>query len=134
MVDPEAGATLFRDARRRIIALATTLNAEQLNSPVPACPQWTVRDLLGHLAGGTADVVHNNLAGAPGEEWTAAQVSAQAARSVAEILEEWNSLGPGWKSSPAGPSTRALSCAIPIWTPASRGRSLRRARPAPPAR
>src|SRR6185369_10707342 len=97
MVDPEASATLFRDARRRIIALAGTLNAEQLNSPVPACPQWTVRDLLGHLAGGTADVVHNNLSGAPGEEWTAAQVSARAGRPVAEIMAEWEKLGPDWE-------------------------------------
>lgn len=97
MVDPEGSATLYRDARHRIMVIAEKLDAEQLATPVPACPKWTVRDLLGHLAGGTADVVNNNLSGAPGEEWTAAQVTSRAGRTVKELMAEWDSLGPQWE-------------------------------------
>src|SRR5690349_7059712 len=97
MDDPEGSATLYRDARHRIMTIAEKLDTEQLAAPVPACPKWTVRDLLGHLAGGTADVVNNNLSCAPGEEWTSAQVTSRAGRSVDELLTEWDSLGPQWE-------------------------------------
>lgn len=97
MVDPEVGATLFRDARRRIIELAGSLDAAQLTLTVPACPKWTIRDLLGHLAGGTADIVNDNLADAPSDEWTAAHVGARAERTVESLLEEWAELGPRWE-------------------------------------
>ena len=92
------GAALFRDARRRIIALAGELDAEQLAGTVPACPKWTIRDLLAHLAGGTADIVNDNLDGAPGDQWTAALVKARAGRSVPELLDEWAELGPRWEA------------------------------------
>ena len=97
MVKPDVSATLYRDARRRIIAVARKLDAAQLAIRVPACPRWTVRDLLGHLAGGTADVVNNNLAGAPGDEWTDAHVAARADRGVPELLAEWAEFGSRWE-------------------------------------
>jgi uncharacterized protein (TIGR03083 family) len=97
MVEPEVSATLYRDARRRIIAVARELSADQLASQVPACPRWTVRDLIGHLAGVTADIASNNLVGAPGDEWTTAHVAARADRSVPELLDEWEALGPRWE-------------------------------------
>jgi uncharacterized protein (TIGR03083 family) len=97
MLEPEVSATLYRDARRRIIAVARDLDAAQLTTPVPACPRWTVRDLLAHLAGGTADVVNNNLVGAPSDEWTDAHVAARADRGVPELLAEWDEFGPRWE-------------------------------------
>ncbi len=97
MVDPEVGAALFGDARRRIIALAGGLDDEQLARTVPACPKWTVKELLAHLAGGTADIVNDNIAGMPGDEWTAAHVAERADRGVAELLDEWAELGPRWE-------------------------------------
>jgi uncharacterized protein (TIGR03083 family) len=97
MVDPDVSATLYREARRRIIAVARDLDAARLATPVPACPRWTVRDLLGHLAGVTADVANNNLAGAPGDEWTEAHVAARTDRSVPELLAEWDEFGPRWE-------------------------------------
>ncbi|HEV2783121.1 MAG TPA: maleylpyruvate isomerase family mycothiol-dependent enzyme [Actinophytocola sp.] len=97
MVDPRTGAALYRDMRRRMIAVARRLTADQLCANVPACPQWTVRDLLAHLAGSTADIVNDRIDGAPGEEWTAAQVAARAGRSVAELLDEWAEVGQRWE-------------------------------------
>jgi uncharacterized protein (TIGR03083 family) len=97
MVEPEVSASLYRDARQRVMAVARDLTADQLTTTVPACPRWTVRDLLAHLAGGTADVVNNNLAGAPGDEWTDAQVTTRADREVPDLLAEWDELGPRWE-------------------------------------
>jgi uncharacterized protein (TIGR03083 family) len=97
MVDPDVSAALFRDARRRIIAMAGGLGADQLATPVPACPMWTVKELIAHLAGTTADIVNNNIAGAPGEEWTAAHVAARADRTLTELFAEWEELGPRWE-------------------------------------
>jgi uncharacterized protein (TIGR03083 family) len=102
MVDPDVSATLYREARHRIIAVARNLDAAQLAARVPACPRWTVRDLLGHLAGGTADVVNNNLSGAPGDDWTDAHVAARAERSVPELLAEWDELGARWEAMARG--------------------------------
>jgi uncharacterized protein (TIGR03083 family) len=94
MVDPEAGVALYRRMRRRISAAAGELTAEQLRTTVPACPQWTVWDLLAHLVGATADIVNGRLDGAPGEEWTAAQITARSGRRVPELLAEWEELAP----------------------------------------
>jgi hypothetical protein len=51
---------------------------------------------LAHLTGATVDVVTGNLAGAPGEEWCAAQVTAREGRTVEELMSEWEAAGPRW--------------------------------------
>jgi uncharacterized protein (TIGR03083 family) len=97
MVEPEVSSALFGQVRRRIIATAATLTDEALRTRVPACPQWTVRELLAHLVGATTDIVTDNLEGAPGDEWTAAQIAARAGRGVAELIAEWEEFGPRWE-------------------------------------
>ena len=56
---------------------------------VPACPQWTVKDVVAHLTGIASDMTKGNVAGAGQDEWTAAQIEARRNASVEEILEEW---------------------------------------------
>jgi uncharacterized protein (TIGR03083 family) len=97
MVAPEVRAALFRESRRRIVAVGRGLDAEALAAPVPACPEWTVRDLFAHLSGVSADVANDNLEGAPHEAWTAAQVAARAGRDLAELLAEWEEFAPRWE-------------------------------------
>ena len=50
---------------------------------VPATPQWTVHDVVAHLSGISEDATSGNMAGAPGDAWTAAQVERGAGRSIA---------------------------------------------------
>lgn len=83
-------ARLYRGTRQRVSAVAATLTEEQLAGRVPACPLWTVRDLLGHLAGGCADLVSGNLDGAPAPTWTAAHVKVRADLDLADLLAEWD--------------------------------------------
>jgi uncharacterized protein (TIGR03083 family) len=62
--------------------------------PVAACPQWTVKNTVSHLAGVAADVLAGNLDGVATDPWTAAQVDARRDRSLADILDEWEANDP----------------------------------------
>jgi uncharacterized protein (TIGR03083 family) len=85
---PDLGE-LYGAVRVRIVALVEDLPEERLDDPVPACPGWTVRNLLGHVVGITDDALHGRMEGAPGEAWTARQVEARASATLAELLDEW---------------------------------------------
>ena len=93
-----AGA--YADARRRLGELLAGLDEARLGAQVPACPAWTVRDVLAHLTGVAADVVGGtfpdaaqawNDAGlaAARDEWTAAQVRSRRDRAAAALAAEW---------------------------------------------
>lgn len=83
----------YRAARLRTCELVADLNAAELGQRIPACPKWSVRDLLAHQVGLAADVVTGNTAGSPGDEWTAAQVGTRTAATVEELVEEWQRVG-----------------------------------------
>lgn len=88
-----AGA-VYLDTKDRFVALVRDLDESDLGATVPACPAWTVRDVVAHLAGVSADFTTGNVAGAPGDEWTAAQVAARAGRSLEELVAEWDERAP----------------------------------------
>lgn len=86
--------SLYADARERVASFVVLLSAEELQTAVPACPGWSVRDLLSHLAGVAADFRAGNLEGAATEPWTARQVTERAGRGPDELLGEWNEAAP----------------------------------------
>jgi uncharacterized protein (TIGR03083 family) len=88
----EPGAE-YRKAAVRIAGLVRDLGPDELARPVPATPRWTVGDLVCHLTGVAGDAVNGTMAGAPGEEWSAAHVQARRGRPMAEVLEEWAGYG-----------------------------------------
>jgi uncharacterized protein (TIGR03083 family) len=95
---------LYRAARERISALVTgpTIDPSLL---VPATPEWSLHDVVAHVTGVAVDGTSGNMAGAPGDEWTAAQVARNVGRPIAEMVAEWSQVGPlmeGFLSSPAG--------------------------------
>lgn len=63
-------------------------------SVVPACPEWSVHDVVAHVAGVVADALAGRLDGVATDPWTAAQVDARRDRSVDEVLEEWETGAP----------------------------------------
>lgn len=78
--------------------------------PVAATPAWDVHDVIAHLSGVADDATAGNMAGAPGEAWTAAQVERGQGRTVAEMIARWNETGPfveAFLSSPDGMSAAA---------------------------
>jgi uncharacterized protein (TIGR03083 family) len=96
-----AGA--YADARRRFPELLAGLDQAALLTPVPACPAWTVRDVLAHVAGvaadaasgtyfpGAADAWGDSRLAAARDDWTARQVRSRRDRSVAALFAEWTS-------------------------------------------
>jgi uncharacterized protein (TIGR03083 family) len=84
---------IYREARHRIVGLTMGLSADELARVVPACPEWTVHQLIAHLSGGAADLVAGRLEGAPGNEWTARHVAERAHVPANDLLEQWNSSG-----------------------------------------
>ena len=85
----------WQEAQQRVCALVEELDAEQLQTRVPATPDWTVRDLLSHMVGLGADVLAGDEPDDHNATWTQAQVEARRDRSAAELLAEWRGLADG---------------------------------------
>lgn len=82
-------ARLYSGTRERVTALAVGLDETALATPVPACPGWSVRDVLAHLAAVAEDGVAGRLTGPPDDAQTAAQVARFAGRDLTAILAAW---------------------------------------------
>jgi uncharacterized protein (TIGR03083 family) len=85
---PDLGR-LYLDGHARLAALAAGLDRAALATPVPACPGWSVHDVLAHLAAIPGDVLTGRLTGPPDEAWTAAQVARFAGHDAGRMLATW---------------------------------------------
>ncbi|MEY2477157.1 MAG: hypothetical protein QOG87_2472 [Actinomycetota bacterium] len=65
---------------------------------VPACPEWTVKDVAAHMAGVVDDVLAGRLDGVGSDPWTAEQVKTRADRPIGAVLEEWNEKAPAFEA------------------------------------
>ena len=93
-----AGA--YADARRRFRELLAGLDAAALAAQVPACPAWTVHDVLGHVTGvaaaaasgtyfsGAADAWNDIRLAAARDEWTAGS-AIQTQPAGGALVAEW---------------------------------------------
>ena len=79
----------YRASAGDFVHTVQALTPAQLAAPVPACPAWSVHDLLAHQAGASSDVVHRNLDGVATPPWTARQVEDRRQRSRSELVQEW---------------------------------------------
>lgn len=98
-------AWAYEDGQRRVLALLAGLDEARLARPVPACPQWTVRDVVAHLAGvaedaargayflGAVDAWRDPAIAEARERWTAGQVSQRADRDLESLLREFEDHG-----------------------------------------
>jgi uncharacterized protein (TIGR03083 family) len=83
---------LYGEGRRRIAELVRGAG-ERVETTVPACPEWTVRELVSHLSGVCADIINGRLDGVATNPWTKAQVDGRRDWPVDKILEEWDDFG-----------------------------------------
>lgn len=58
---------------------------------VPACPDWSVTDVVRHLAGISADATNLVFEGFASDAWTDTQVSSRQSMTLDEVLAEWSS-------------------------------------------
>jgi uncharacterized protein (TIGR03083 family) len=74
--------------------LAHTPDAEGESTPVPACPDWCVTDVVAHLYGVERDILDGNLAGAGTTAWADDQARRFAPLGLQALLERWNQTSP----------------------------------------
>lgn len=96
--DPEAAGPAYAGIRTRLTELLTVAGPEVAATVVPACPDWTVKDVMAHLLGACEDIVGGNLDGVGTDPWTAAQVQRHAEDSLADLLEAWSVVAPSVES------------------------------------
>jgi len=99
-------ARLYRESRLRIGDLVRDAGQDRLATPVPACPGWTVSDVVAHLAAVTDDVLAGRLMRPPTDEETADQVARFGGRPIAELLQTWDQNGPQFEELIAAANVR----------------------------
>ena len=83
------GIVEWVDAQRRVIDLVGGLDAQQGERRVPACPDWTVRDLFSHMVGLGVDVLAGDEPNDHNATWTQRQVDERRGRDLPTLVEEW---------------------------------------------
>jgi uncharacterized protein (TIGR03083 family) len=91
-------ADLYLAAHRSFVELIGALDDDDLAIPVPACPGWTVRDVLSHVAGVPDDAFAGRTAGAGSDPWTASQVERNRELAVPAIITRWEAQAAGFAS------------------------------------
>lgn len=83
-------------ARERVAALVRDVVAERgeeaMDVAVPACPDWTARELLAHMVGLGADVLVGDEPADHDAAWTQRQVDRRRDLTSSELLDEWDGL------------------------------------------
>jgi uncharacterized protein (TIGR03083 family) len=83
------GIVEWVDAQHRVIELVGGLDARQAERRVPACPDWTVRDLFSHMVGLGVDVLAGDEPDDHNATWTQRQVAARRGRDLRTLVAEW---------------------------------------------
>lgn len=84
-------AAAYRLVYGRVDALLRG-RAEVAELTVPACPAWTVRQTVAHLAGVAQDIVSLNMEGKAADSWTQTQVDRLGGNSIDELLDLWGQM------------------------------------------
>jgi uncharacterized protein (TIGR03083 family) len=94
-IDPATIGPLYAATREQITKLLRDLGPDEVATlRVPACPEWTVKDVIAHLTGVCSDILAGKLDGVATDPWTAQQVEARKGTSLGEILDEWATAAP----------------------------------------
>lgn len=77
---------LYLQSKDTVTSLVTEENQHTM---VPACPEWTLRDLLGHQAGEIEDGLNGNMDDLGAPHWTAAQVARHRHLDLDGVKAKW---------------------------------------------
>lgn len=95
-------ATAYRLIYGRVDALVRS-RTEVAELTVPACPTWSIRQTVAHLAGVAQDIVSLNMEQKAADSWTQAQVDRLDRHSLDDLLDLWGQM--------VGPVTTTLALA-----------------------
>lgn len=91
-------AVEYSACRSRVRAMLADVSPTDAGTIVPSCPDWTVRDVCAHIAGVSAALVARDNPGPDVQAWVDRLVQERQDKTVAELLDEWESVGPGFES------------------------------------
>ena len=74
--------------------LANVTDLEGASTPVPACPEWCVTDVVAHLFGVERDILDGNVAEAGTAAWADDQVRRFSPFGLRQLVERWNETSP----------------------------------------
>ncbi len=96
----------YRATRGRLNELLRELGATEIDTMVPACPAWTVRDLVSHMTGLAAALSAGAGPSGDVQVWIDALVEERRELTIAQLLDEWEHAAPGIAEffSHAGPN------------------------------
>lgn len=77
----------YQQLRERVIELLADTRDEIANKTVPACPKWTVQNLVCHIIGVPEDILEGRMQGVTTDPWTQAQVDRHKSDSIAQLRE-----------------------------------------------
>lgn len=80
---------MYQDTQARICALLPDPDDPHWSDEVPACPGWSIRDVVAHLTAVAQDWAARTLSGAPTDEQTAEHIARFAHHSTADLLSAW---------------------------------------------
>ncbi|MGI8666514.1 MAG: maleylpyruvate isomerase family mycothiol-dependent enzyme [Jatrophihabitans sp.] len=78
----------YLDSQNRLQDLVEPLEPTALDVITPACPQWSVHDVLAHLAGAAESFGTETFAGVGTDPWTAEHVASRRGVPLADLLAE----------------------------------------------
>jgi len=79
----------YAATRQRIASLVSDLDDAATARQVPACPEWTVHDLVAHVSGIPEAITSGDLPGADQQAWLDGLVDARRDVPIPELLERW---------------------------------------------
>jgi uncharacterized protein (TIGR03083 family) len=94
----ESHATSYRELRQRVTDVIRETDTSALARPAPATPGWRVHDVVSHLVGVPDDVVNGRMDGLASDAWTQVQVDKRVDYSAADLLAEWEAVGPAFEA------------------------------------
>ena len=77
----------YQQLRERVIELLADASDEVAVKTVPACPNWTVQNLVCHIIGVPEDIVEGRMTGVTTDPWTQAQVDRHKSASLTQLRE-----------------------------------------------
>ena len=98
LLSTEQVCVAYDKLRTRVTDLMQGISAEQAQTVVPHCPQWTVKDCLAHMIGVPEDVINGQMDGVTTDAWTDRQVQRHAQDSVDDLLTTWSTNAPTFAS------------------------------------
>ena len=87
--DPRQVARIYQDTKERITTMVNALDDVGLKTAVAACPGWSIRDVVAHLAATADDIGQGRLTGAPTDDETAAQIARFDGQHVSDVIAAW---------------------------------------------